>query len=141
MVVHMNITSKYAERLAKLDDLHFSIQKISGFTVEQLLNMFMAGYEMSAPKYEAISQLMPEDIGTEKKEATTMQVTYNGFTGGLLKLERVSRDKSDVPIGIKFDQLPFDLSIYDSQKNVTHSFAGVKLEDVKFLGGAVTFSG
>lgn len=68
-----------------------------------------------------------------------MQVTYNGFTGELLKLERVSRDKSDVPIGIKFDQLPFDLSIYDSQKNVTHSFAGVKLEDVKFLGGAVTF--
>lgn len=131
----------FISRISELDDLYLSIQKVSGFTVEQLLNMFMAGYEMSAPKYEAISQLMPEDIGTEKKEATTMQVTYNGFTGGLLKLERVSRDKSDVPIGIKFDQLPFDLSIYDSQKNVTHSFAGVKLEDVKFLGGAVTFSG
>lgn len=137
----MNIISKYAERLAKLDDLYLSIQKISGFTVEQLLDMFMAGYEMSAPKYGAISQLIPEDIRTEKKEAPTMQVTYNGFTGELLKLERVSRDKSDVPIGIKFDQLPFDLSIYDSQKNVTHSFAGVKLEDVKFLGGAVTFGG
>ncbi len=73
------------------------------------------------------------------KKTDDMQVTYNGFTGELVKLERVSRDKSDVPIGIKFDQLPFDLSIYDSQKNVTHSFTGVKLEDVKFLGGAVTF--
>lgn len=26
-----------------------------------------------------------------------------------------------------------------SEKRVTHSFDGVKLEDVKFLGGAVSF--
>lgn len=103
--------------------------------------MFMAGYEMSAPKYGAISQLIPEDIRTEKKEAPTMQVTYNGFTGELLKLERVSRDKSDVPIGIKFDQLPFDLTIYDSEKQIIYSFTGVKLKNVNFLGGAVTFGG
>lgn len=45
----MNIISKYAERLAKLDDLYLSIQKISGFTVEQLLDMFMAGYTLSPP--------------------------------------------------------------------------------------------
>lgn len=70
-----------------------------------------------------------------------MQVTYNGFTGELVKLERVPRDRADVPIGAKFSRLPFDLSIYDSEKNVTHSFTGVKLEDVKFLGGAVSFGG
>ena len=63
-----------------------------------------------------------------KKEATTMQVTYNGFTGELVKLEKT------------FCKPQFyDLSIYDSEKQVTHSFTGVKFEDMKFLGGAVTF--
>ena len=108
--------------------------------------MFMAGYEMSAPKYETISQLMPEDIGTEKKEATTMQVTYNGFTGGLVKLERTSVDvtlRTSI-IGMptqQSDSWNYNLSIYDREKHVTHSFTGVKLEDVKFSGGAVTFGG
>lgn len=68
-----------------------------------------------------------------------MQVTYNGFTGELVKLERVSRDRADVPTGMKFEDLPFDLSIYNSEKNVIYSFTSAKLENVKFLGGAVTF--
>lgn len=62
-----------------------------------------------------------------------MQVSYNGFTGELVKLER-----NDVPFnGGRF----YDLSIYDSEKRATHSFTGVKLEDVKFLGGVVMFDG
>lgn len=66
----------------------------------------------------------------EKKEATTMQVIYNGFNGELVKLEKT------------FCKPQFyDLSIYDSEKQVTHSFTGVKFEDMKFLGGAVTFGG
>ena len=97
--------------------------------------MFMAGYEMPAPKYEAISQLMPEDIGTEKKEATTMQVTYNGFTGELVKLQQEDLHA----FGLK-DRI-YNLSIYDSEYRVTHSFTGVKLEDMKFLGGEVAFGG
>lgn len=120
----------FISRISELDDLYLSIQKVSGFTVEQLLNMFMAGYEMSAPKYETISQLMPEDIGTEKKEATTMQVTYNGFTGELVNLEKTFCKPQS-----------YDLSIYDREKHVTHSFTGVNLEDVKFYGGAVAFGG
>lgn len=124
----------FISRISELDDLYLSIQKVSGFTVEQLLNMFMAGYEMSAPKYETISQLMPEDIGTEKKEATTMQVTYNGFTGELVKLERIKCP----PLNGAYI---YDISIYDDENRGTHSFTGVKLEDVKFSGGAVTFDG
>lgn len=66
-----------------------------------------------------------------KKGATTMRVSYNGFTGELVKLEK------------KFDPYGggtvYDLSIYDSEKQVTHSFTGVQLEDVKFLGGVVSF--
>lgn len=69
---------------------------------------------------------------TIKKE-DTMQVTYNGFTGELVKLERKPQPM--------FERYFYDLSIYDSEKQVTHSFAGVKLEDVKFLGGEVTFDG
>lgn len=66
----------------------------------------------------------------EKKEATTTKVSYSGFTGELVKLER-SFCRPEI----------YDLSIYDSEKQVTHSFTGVKVEDVKFLGGAVTFGG
>lgn len=69
----------------------------------------------------------------EQKEAT-MQVSYNGFAGELVKLEQCR-------IGIANEIIVYDLSIYDSEKQVTHSFTGVKLEDVKFIGGAVSFGG
>lgn len=69
-----------------------------------------------------------------KKESTAMQVTYNGLTGELVKLERI---KCPPLNGAHI----YDLSIYDSEKRVTHSFTGVKMEDVEFLGGAVTFGG
>lgn len=111
----------FISRISELDDLYLSIQKVSGFTVEQLLNMFMAGYEMSAPKYEAISQLMPEDIGTEKKEATTMQVTYNGYTGELVKLEKKETGRYMVtPYDTaKHPVFGYDISIYDREKKAT----------------------
>lgn len=67
-----------------------------------------------------------------EKEATTMQVSYSGFTGELDKLERGYLTS----VGIVYD-----ISIYDSDKKCTHSFTGIKLEDVKFLDGAVSFSG
>lgn len=59
-----------------------------------------------------------------------MKVSYNGFTGELVKLERAFCRPAS-----------YDLSIYDSEKQVTHSFTGVKLEDTKFLGGVVSFGG
>lgn len=62
-----------------------------------------------------------------------MQVSYNGFTGVLKKLE----ERCCGPTIGRF----YDMSIYDAEKNVTHSFSGVNLEDVKFLGGAVSFGG
>lgn len=132
----MNLTLKgYTERLAELDNLYLSIQKVSGFTVEQLLDMFMAGYEMYAPKYGSIPQLMPEDIEAEKKEAPTMQVSYNGFTGELVKLEAR---------GLCYDEnrnqfQGYTLEILDVGKKANILFDLVKLEDVKFLGGAVSF--
>lgn len=70
---------------------------------------------------------------SDKKEATTMQVTYNGFTGELVKLEREDLHA----FGMK-DRV-YNLSIYDSEKQVTHSFTGVKQEDMKFSGGEVSF--
>lgn len=78
-----------------------------------------------------------------KKEKTTMQVTYNGFTGELVKLEKKETGRYTVtPYDTaKHPEFGYDISIYDREKNVTHSFTGVKLEDVKFSGGAVSFSG
>ena len=84
------------------------------------------------------------DYLKSKKEVPTMQVTYNGFTGELVKLERSCAGKFEIPIGLAETanvKWLYDLSLYDSEKQATISFAGVKLEDVKFLGGAVAFGG
>lgn len=70
------------------------------------------------------------------KEVSTMQVSYNGFTGELDKLTRSDFYPRNDPC-----KMLYDLSIYDSEKQATYSFTGVKLEDVKFLGGAVAFGG
>lgn len=72
------------------------------------------------------------ESATEKKGDNIMKVEYNGFTGELVKLERQFDE---------FHSIVYDLSIKDREKHVVHSFTGVKLSDVKFLGGAVTFDG
>lgn len=96
-------------------------------------NGFATDYKKSVEQLAAtIRENLIAQINTEKED-NTMQVTYNGFTGRLDKLER--KDLS--VFGIKDCQ--YDLAIYDSEKKVAHSFAGVKLEDVKFHGGAVAF--
>ena len=64
-----------------------------------------------------------------------MKVTYNGFTGELVKLEQEDLRA----FGVK-DRI-YKLSIYESEHKVTHSFTGVKLEDVTFSGGVITFGG
>lgn len=72
-----------------------------------------------------------EATKTTKREERTMKVSYNGFTGELVKLEK------------DFDHeracVAYNLDIRDREKDVTYSFSGVKLSDVKFLGGAVAF--
>lgn len=81
------------------------------------------------------------DALNEKKEAHTMnalQVSCNGFTGELVKLEG-KQTVVTTGAGTIAPRTRYDLSIYDSEKRVTHSFDSVKLEDIKFLGGAVSF--
>lgn len=88
-----------------------------------------------------IGEVFKEDIPqvNKKEEDTAMQVTYNGFTGKLLELKRkVSREFNAVEYKTLLYS-EYDLSIYDSEKKVTHSFTGVNLEDVKFSGGEVSF--
>lgn len=86
--------------------------------------------EITRKLAEQVRQQAIDFIGKQKEEPT-MRASYNGFTGRLEKLERK----------ITAFGCGYDISIYDSEKQVTHSFIGVKLEDVKFLGGAVSFGG
>ena len=60
-----------------------------------------------------------------------MYVTYKGFTGELFKLEK---DFDHLRNGVVYN-----LDIRDHEKEVTHSFDKVRLSDVKFLGGVVSF--
>lgn len=64
-----------------------------------------------------------------------MKVTYNGFTGELVKLEATYLSKSE-----DIDST-YNLVIFDRGKRVECSFRDVKLADVKFIGGTATMSG
>lgn len=72
----------------------------------------------------------------KNKEEHTMKVTYNGITGELVKLERPFAALSNFA-----DTTIYDLTIYNTEKKATVSFTGVKLADVKFIGGEVAFDG
>lgn len=72
-----------------------------------------------------------------------MKVTYNGFTGELVKLERKETVITSGPFecrGAVRVNL-YDLSIYDDKNKCIHSFTGANLEDVKFSGGVMIFGG
>lgn len=69
-----------------------------------------------------------------RRKTGTMQVTYNGFTGELVKLEREIGMLGMTNDGKMYSHVSYTLSIYDSEKQVTHSFTGVKLEAVSFGG-------
>lgn len=90
--------------------------------------------------YENLSRIIEKSYSDffshKKEEKPTMKVTYNGFTGELVKLERPFAALTNFA-----DTTVYDLSIYDDEKKVTHSFTGIKLEDVKFSGGVMTFGG
>jgi len=80
---------------------------------------------------DAVKNCIKEALNKEKEE-NTIQVTYNGFTGELVNLERIKCP----PLNGAYI---YDISIYDDEKRCTHSFTSVKLKDVKFLGGGVSF--
>lgn len=63
-----------------------------------------------------------------ESEERKMKVSYKGFTGDLLKLEL---EKSYTG--------KYTLELWDEEKAAKISFSGVSLNDVKFLGGEVTF--
>ena len=63
-----------------------------------------------------------------ESEECKMKVSYKGFTGELLKLEW---EKSYTG--------KYTLELWDEEKAAKISFSCVSLNDVKFLGGEVTF--
>lgn len=80
--------------------------------------------------YKILKKEYPDYFKLEKEEKSTMKVTYNGFTGELVRLERT-----------QYGDSRYSLSLYDGDKNVTYSFSCVRLEDVKFSGGVMIFGG
>lgn len=75
-----------------------------------------------------------------------MKVSYKGFTGDLIKLE--AEKASDCNFISRYGTIPvkhagytwkYTLELWDEEKAAKISFSGVSLNDVKFLGGEVTF--
>lgn len=113
-------------------------------------NQFFSCMDPNAFAYQkAAAEVISESLQymtaqiKNREETTTMQVTYNGFTGELVKLEKKETGRYMVtPYDTaKHPVFGYDISIYDREKKATISFTGVKLGDVKFGGGAVTFDG
>ncbi len=67
----------------------------------------------------------------EAKEKPALKVCYKEFKGELVKLERKEAYGGHL----------YDISIFDVEKKVTCSFTKADLQDLKFLGGAVSFGG
>ena len=90
------------------------------------------GYVGTFPPYPDVElNLSFKSISQKKKEESTMNASYKGFSGEVVKLELKRKSLADVPL--------YDLSIYDAEHIATHSFTSVPLSDVKFSGSAVTF--
>lgn len=53
------------DRIAELDRLATEIQTLTGFTLEELKGLFLAGYTLQAPK----QMIMEELLGELEKEA------------------------------------------------------------------------
>lgn len=96
------------------------------------LNGFVTTADEVASACDLMGRIFSKN--SDKMEGTAMQATYKGFTGEIVKLERHT-------IAFCTEHYVYDLSIYDCVKRVTHSFTGVNLEDVKFLGGTAIMSG
>lgn len=104
-----------------------------------------------AESWKALAKKLIGQIQEEQKEThamSTLKAEYNGFTGELVKLERkegaITEDVGEVHTinaiyRLQKATIRYDLSIYDAEKKATISFDGVKLKDIKFLGGAVSF--
>lgn len=87
-------------------------------------------------EWKKLAERLINEAMQDKQEEPTMKVSYNGFTGELVKMER----KTPLGVYVYTDyHIEYDLSIYDHEKKVTHSFTNVNLKDVKFLSGSVSF--
>lgn len=47
----LTLLNKFASRILELDELYTKIKIVTGFTAEQLLDMFLAGYTLESPDY------------------------------------------------------------------------------------------
>lgn len=63
------LLNKLLNRLMELDALHLEIYEISGYTVEQLKDMFLAGYTLSLPTPSAAAPKYTEDFEKNNEKA------------------------------------------------------------------------
>ena len=83
--------------------------------------------------------IIPTQKHTKEEEHHMIQVSYKGFTGELVKLEKTRDPAKEVFLVPSVVGESYSISIYDPETKATHSFADVFPQDVKFLGGATVF--
>lgn len=68
----------WANRVRELDELYTKIKVITGFTVEQLLEMFAAGYTLEGPDYSKSHTELANLAGTApSNEPLTLEIFRN----------------------------------------------------------------
>lgn len=104
-----------------------------------------ANYECSNRK-EMEEVIESWNKAVSESEERKMKVSYKGFTGDLIKLEAEKASDGnfifcDGPLPVKHAgyTCKYTLELWDEEKEAKISFSGVSLNDVKFMGGEVTF--
>ena len=70
--------NEFAARTLELDELYTKIQAITGFTVEQLLDMFLAGYTLEPPDYSTnFKELASIAENTPPNEPLTLEQLHD----------------------------------------------------------------
>lgn len=73
-------SNRFIKNFLELDELYIEIQKVSGFTVERLLELFLEGYTLKSPQYENLVE-----IGRERENNTA--------ANSLSKMEQIQKER------------------------------------------------
>ena len=95
-------------RLTELDELYTKVRIVTGFTVEQLLEMFTAGYTLEKPDYSKASEEMASLAETVPLNEPLTSDELRQMDGELVWVEEVERwALIDIEKGGQWDGVPF----------------------------------
>lgn len=100
--------NKWVSRARGLDELYTKLQAVTGFTAEQLLEMFLAGYTLEKPDYSKASEEMASLAETTPSSEPLTLDELRQMDGESVWIEDVKHwALIDIEKGGQWDGVPF----------------------------------